>query len=306
MKRIGKLLGIGCAAALAVAVGCTSKDQNSAGNDGTQEVQSSQASALVTGKLEASINGNIRIRVNNAARVIKIAEDRTFVLREVPSGEVKLDVDVDDVDVSVTGTIVIHDVQPGEVIDVSIRREGNAIVIVIVTRNPSGQPPREVTQPTGDAIVIDGNNVCYVLRPMTYSRSIVINGNHVSLVGSGSCNGDDRTVLTGALTIRGDDAIVFDVDLRGPVTITGNRARVQNTCGGECFAQQCFASGNSGGGCTTATSCQGSSTVPPPGTPPPPPPPPPPSNDGGTTTDAGGGGTDAGATDAGGDGAVGP
>jgi hypothetical protein len=307
MDRFGKLVTLGVTA-VAMAVACSSTSTQSVPpSDGTQEVGSSQASALITGTLEASVHGEVRLLVNEGPRVVTVAADRSFVVREVPSGNVKLAVEVADVGITLSGTVVIEAVQPGEVIQITIRREGDALVIVIVARNGSSQTPRQVTQPDGAPLVISGNDVLVLFPPMVIHRDILVTGNHVSLVGLGSCNGSDHTVLLGALTIRGDDAIVFDIDLRGPVTISGNRARVQNTCGGTCFADGCIPGGNTGGGCMTATSCQGATN--PPGTTPPPPPPPlpppaPPPSDGGTDGSPDGG-RDGGAADAGADGAEG-
>jgi hypothetical protein len=280
----------------AVVIGCTvnvdddrDRDRD---RDGTVSVDSNRASALVMGRIDASVNGSARVFINDEPRKIVIAPDRTFVVREVPSGDCVFAFEA----AGLRGSVTIDAVKAGEVIEVSVRVEGSSLVITITRRDVSSEPPREVADTSGGPLEIRANNVCYFLRAGTYNRDIAILGNNVSLFGAGSCGASERTILNGALTVRGNNAIVQDIELRGAVTITGNNARVQDTCS-ECFATTCFSGnsggstggGSTGGGSTGSGGCPpdstgGGTTCPDAGT-----------SGGGSTTDAGSTTSDAGA-----------
>ena len=269
-----------------VVIGCTvnvdedrDRDRD---KDGTVDVDSTRASALVLGRIDASVSGSARVFVNDEPRKILIAPDRTFVVREVPSGDCVFGFEAN----GLRGSVTIDAVKAGETIEVSVRVEGASIVIVITRRDASSEPPREVAETSGAPLEIRANNVCYFLRAGTYDRDIAILGNNVMLLGQGSCGASERTVLNGALTIRGNNAIVQDIELRGAVTITGNNARIQDSCS-ECFATACFSGSSSSGGNggSTGGNC-------------------PPDSTGGSTTcpdsgTSGGGTIDSGTTDSG-------
>ncbi len=240
-------------AVTAVAIGCTVNVDDGRG-DGTKTVDSTRASALVTGRIDAKISGTANVYVNDQPRKLVVAPDRTFVVREVPSGDTTFAIDV----AGVRGSVTIDGIKPGEVIEVEVRLEGSSIVIVITRRDASAEPPREVTQTDGAPLEIRANNVCYFLRAGTYDRDIIIHGNNVKLFGAGGCNTSERTVLTGSLTVKGNNAIVQDVELRGRVLIEANNVRIQDACTG-CYANACYSGdgsssgGSSGGTCTDRT-----------------------------------------------------
>jgi hypothetical protein len=238
MNGLTKTLGFTTLTALALVVGCSSMNggSSSSGNDGTSQAPGSTASALVAGQIDSSVSANVKVHVNGQPRTIEVAPDQSFMVRDVPTGDVTLDCDDD----GVTGTVVITGVQQGEVIQVTIKKEGDVIVIVIVQRQGSSEPPRDVDDPDGDALVITADHVCYFMKPKTYHRDIVIKGDEVSLIGAthDTCVLDDRTVLKGKLTVAGNDDRVLDVELQGGLVITGQDAHIEETCD-QCFNQGC-------------------------------------------------------------------
>jgi hypothetical protein len=214
-----------------------------AGNDGDDEtvaVANASATALVTGRVDASVSGDIRIFVNDAPRFVVLAPDRSFVIRDVPSGDVTLTCEVG----GVRGSIPISGVKPGELIEIAVRVDVS-VVITVSGRSPSTEPPRTPTEPSGTVLEIRKNNVRYVLNAGTYTREIVILGNNVVLLGSAGCS--NRTILTGSLTVRGNNALVQDVELRGSAIVSGNNARFQDSCSG-CFADACYPGPGGGAG----------------------------------------------------------
>lgn len=242
MVRIRHIILLGAIGA-GIGFGCVIRHEDSGGGrDGTVAVDTNRASALVTGRFEGSIQGDVRVWVNDRERALVVAPDRTFVVREVPSGTVVFAIDV----AGVRGAITIDDVQASEVIECSVRVDSGTVVITITRRARASEPAREVEETRGAPLVIDANNVCYFLRPGIYDRDIVIAGNHVSLLGAASCTEGERSVLNGTLVIRGNHALVHDVELRGSVQVTGNHARIQDTCS-RCFADQCLGGGGSCG-----------------------------------------------------------
>ena len=204
----------------------------------------------MTGRIDADISGTANVYVNEQPRKLVVAPDRTFVVREVPSGDTTFAVEA----LGIRGSVTIDAVKPGEVIEVEVRVQGSSLVIVITRRDAAAEPPREVTQTNGGPLEIRANNVCYFLRAGTYDRDIVVHGNNVKLLGAARCNASERTVLMGALTVKGNNAIVQDIELRGRVLIEANNVRVQDSCTG-CFADACFSGGGNGGGSSSGGTC---------------------------------------------------
>ncbi len=237
----------------AVAIGCSSNpNDGSTPNDrsipngapandapvdeaGTTTVEASRASALVTGRLGESISGDASFFVDDEPRTVVVAPDRTFVVREVPSGTTTLFVEAN----GLRGSLTLENVRPGDVFEVEARVEAQSLVVVIVQHDVAVVPPREVTLLGGAPLEIYANAVCYFMRPGIYERDVVIYGNDVRLFGAGGCGGIDRTILRGALTVRGQNAFIQDIELAGPVLVEANQVRVQDSCS-RCFADACY------------------------------------------------------------------
>jgi hypothetical protein len=230
------------AATAAIAVGCTVNvdrgggSQNGGAGSGTTPIAQSQAHALVTGKVDSSVGGNVQMGVNDQMQPTVLAPDDTFVVRDVPLGDVKLSCDAD----GIHGELIISGVQAGEIIEVTIKKEGNAIVIVIETRTKASDGPREVSQSDGDALVVTSSHVCYWFKAGHYGRDIIVKGDDVHLFGAAhdSCVIDDFTILDGKLELDGNGITVFDVELNGTLVIAGHDDKVQDTCT-KCFNQGC-------------------------------------------------------------------
>jgi hypothetical protein len=252
---------------VALALGCTVNTDGSdrdRGSDGTVEVDpnESSATALVTGRIEGAISGDFQISVNDSPRTVDLAEDGSFVVREVPAdGPCVFAIAA----LGLRGSLTIDDVHLGEVIEVLVRVEIDRIVITIVRRNTASEPPREVDQQSGAPLEISANHICYYLRPGVYDRDVVITGHHVALLGNASCADGQRSVLRGTLRVTGHHDLVQDVDLRGSVVVNGHHDRIADSCT-RCFAEQCMKAGGScgdacrgaiGSACTADDPCPG-------------------------------------------------
>ncbi len=206
--------------------------------DGTTPVSSTQAttSAVVTGQVDTSVSGNVRMSVNGTLKPIVLAPDQSFVVRDVPTGDVTLGCDAGDVH----GEITIKSVKQGEIIQVLVKREGDAIVIVIIERNASSQPPQEVSGQEGGPLVITASHACYWLERGHTKRDVIVKGSDVHLFGAAheSCTIDAYSILDGKLELDGDDITVSDVDLTGALVIGGHRCKVQDSCTG-CYDDAC-------------------------------------------------------------------
>jgi hypothetical protein len=178
----------------------------------------------------------VQFSVNGQSESMAIAPDGSFVVRDVPTGDVNLSCQT----AGLTGTLTIKNVQPGEIIQITIKREGDAIVIVIEQRTPAAQPPTQVSRTDGDALVIHESHVCYYLKPGHYKRDIIVDGDDVHLFGAAhdSCVIDDFSILDGKLELDGKRDTVFDVELDGQLALNGQHCSVQDTCT-QCFNEGC-------------------------------------------------------------------
>jgi len=221
----------------AVGAACSTTAGSSPGGDGTTTIQTSQARAAITGQVDSSVGSDgVQLAVDGQAQSMAVAPDGTFVVRDVPTGDVNLSCQA----AGLTGTLTISNVQPGEIIQITLKREGDALVIVIEQRTPASQPPSEVTRTDGDALVIHESHVCYWLKPGHYERDIVVDGDDVHLFGAAhdSCVIDDFSILDGKLELDGQRDTVLDVELNGSLVIDGQHCSVQDTCT-KCFDQGC-------------------------------------------------------------------
>ncbi len=240
MSLSRSLLAVPGLGALAIAGACTintgSGESSPQSPAGTTPLAATQSDALVTGTVDPSLSGSVQVSVNATTQSVVVAPDNSFVVRDVPTGDVKLGCQAG----GITGTLTISGVQPGEIIEVTIKREGDALVIGLVQRTPSSQPPAEVTRTDGDALVIHDSHVCYWLKPGHYKRDIVVQGDDVHLFGAAhqSCVVDDFSILDGKLELDGSGDRVLDVELGGSLVINGTHCGVQDTCT-RCFDDGC-------------------------------------------------------------------
>lgn len=206
--------------------------------DGTTPVSSTQAttSAVVTGQVDTSVSGNVQMSVDGKIAPIVMAPDQSFVVRDVPTGDVTIACGAG----GIQGEITIENVKQGEIIQVLVKREGDAIVIVITQRTESSQPPQQVSGQEGGPLVITASHACYWLEPGHTKRDVVVRGSDVHLFGAAhkSCTIDEYSILDGRLELDGDDITVFDVDLNGALVIGGHRCKVQDSCTG-CYDGAC-------------------------------------------------------------------
>jgi hypothetical protein len=244
--------------AFAIGAGCTINEtqppSGAGGNDGTNAIAPSHAMAMVTGQVDGQLPNGVGVNVNSSSRDVPIAPDNSFVVRDVPTGDVTLTFTSG----SLKGTLTIQGVQAGEIIQIGVRIEEGALVIVIKSRTKASEPPREVDGQNGSALEITASHVCYWFKSGHYKRDIIVTGSDVHLFGAAhdSCVVDDLTFLDGKLEIRGDDVTVFDVEIAGDLVIEGRNDRVQDTCT-KCFNDGC----KHGCGDDAHGACDGGSNV---------------------------------------------
>ncbi len=218
---------------------CSSSSQNGPqSGDGTTPVSATQAttSAVVTGQVDPSVSGNVQLSVDGSVKPVVLAPDQSFVVRDVPTGDVAFACDAD----GIHGDITVKNVQQGEIIQVLVKREGDAIVIVITQRTTSSQPPSEVNEQQGAPLVITASHACYWLEPGHYKRDVVVKGDDVHIFGAAhrSCTIDQFSILDGKLELDGNGITVLDVDLTGALVIGGHGCKVQDSCT-RCFGDGC-------------------------------------------------------------------
>jgi len=221
----------------AIAAGCTiNAGEQAKRADGTTPVDGSSAQALISGQVDASVGANVQFHVNGHAQPIVLAPDASFVVRDVPLGNVTFDCDAG----GVKGELTIQNVLAGDIIEVTIKLEADAIVIVIERRTSATEAPRVVSDQDGDALQITASHVCYWFKPGHYKRDVIVTGDDVHLFGAAheSCAIDDFTILDGKLELDGKNITVLDVDLTGSLVIKGAKSKVQDSCT-KCFDEGC-------------------------------------------------------------------
>jgi hypothetical protein len=206
--------------------------------DGTVDADTAFVQALVIGKVEGPAIDDLSIRVNGTPRRVHVGEDSRFVVRDVPEGRVT----IASAGSGARGELLLETVHVGEVVDISVRRDERGLGMSVVRRTQALEL-RDVLQTDGPPLEIAMSNVCYWMKPGTYARDVLITGNDVRLLGSGTaCDESAQTTLTGNLEIRGADVTVFDVEAQGSLTIDGARPHVVNSCS-RCFNERCAPKG---------------------------------------------------------------
>lgn len=184
-------------------------------------------------------------QLNNRPGRVQIDGNGRFVIRRIPSGDLRFTIESD----SVEGSLTIRDVQPGERVEVEVTIDGDTLQISIKRRIPPENPtPREDDDPTdhdhdsdyrdhdhrhhhyrNEKIELKGHDQVYVLPPGVHLGDLIIKGDRVSVYGSSDC-GDEPTVLDGDLKIEGHDAWVEGIEVLGRTRIYGDRAEVNESC----------------------------------------------------------------------------
>lgn len=243
---------IAAAAAAALAVGACSGTSGSTmassgdgGDNGTRPLVDGRAFAFVTGHLDATVSTNVRVFVNGSERQLVVEPDRTFVLRDLPSGDVTITAVLD----AARGETTVRGVQAGESIEIAIALAADAqLAVTLLTATAPSTPPEQVTTSSNEAVVVSANDACVALPEGTCGRDVLVTGDHVIVAGAtSSCEGARHSVLTGTLTIRGNDCSVIDVDLEGTVDVTGKNARFEDDCS-KCFDDGCIHARGGGDG----------------------------------------------------------
>ncbi len=204
--------------ALALLLGCGAPSPTLVGRvDGTLASETSGFDAL-------SHDKQIEIEINGHGTTAFVDDDGSFATDGLPTGRVEIGVLGD----GISGTLVIDDVQPGEMLEIDVRGGRDHLTIRLVRRRPGTDYFGE-----GEAIHIRGHHQVVHLPAGTVTEDIVIEGHHVTLFGTGNgdCSGGDRTVLTGDLVVRGHHVDLVNVSTEGRVQIDGHHTHFVRRCG---------------------------------------------------------------------------
>jgi hypothetical protein len=186
--------------------------------------------AVIVGQVEGALHRDDapRLRLNGDPRPVDLADDDTFAVRDVPTGDLTVEFETDDA----RGTVTLTDVQAGEVIEVVVSTDDDGRLSIRVTRRaPRDRVPPE--QPD-ESLYYGSKDAVHQLRPGTYHGDLIIDAKNVTVIGArdARCDGENATVLDGDLVIRAKDAHVVDVIVLGRVIIEDGAkdARVVDTC----------------------------------------------------------------------------
>lgn len=169
----------------------------------------------------------VRVSVNGTPVSIDFDDDCSFVIDGIQPAEL-VSVRVELVDLGVAGTIELLAVADGELIEIAVEPRSGSLTVAIERRTkpaPSGDLPSN----------IEGNNVSIRLPAGTYDQALSVRGNNFTLVGEAgsTCDtADGWTVITGDVTVKGNNATFRNIRFAGSVTLQGNNARFIHCCFG--------------------------------------------------------------------------
>jgi hypothetical protein len=169
------------------------------------------------------------VTVNGTSHTVFVAPDHSFVIKELPTGTVDLDVLLG----AAHGSTRIDDVIHGEVIRIVVREQVTGLGIEVMSRDrdrydfsiPSNTPGGLQLTQTGD----------YFFEGGLLLGALLVEGQGIRVFGRNHdepCTDRKRTIFTGDVSIRGDDAEIYDVGMRGRLIVTGMNVRVHDACDG--------------------------------------------------------------------------
>ena len=199
------------------------------GQGATAAIMGRLATSAETAKLLAAASGGacpeVRVSINGSPVDIETDDDCAFVIDGVAPSEL-VTVRVELPDLGVAGTLELADVADGELIEILVEPSDGGLRVALerrATPDPSGDLPTEIR----------GNNVSIMLPAGAFAEDLSVHGNNFTLVGQAGDGCDDPngwTVIEGAVSVDGNNAVFRDVYFAGPVELRGNNARFINCC----------------------------------------------------------------------------
>lgn len=198
---------------------------------GTAAIVGSVAPGPAGGKLPVqSQNGcpDIVVSLNGEVVDVVFNDDCTFLIDGVTPAEL-VELRVELPALALTQTVELADVTEAELIEILVQADDDSLTITTVRRatpDPVGNLPTQIA----------GNNVTIFLPAGTYNRSLNVLGNNFTLVGESGDDCDDEgwTIITGDVTLLGNNATFRNVRFEGVVQVNGNNAEFIHCCfGGE-------------------------------------------------------------------------
>lgn len=174
---------------------------------------------MLVGRVDSmSSTGQLRMALNGQEQDVEV-EQGVFA-EELPTGDVVVEIERD----GVRGQITVTDVQPGEVIEVSVSGDGGALVIRVERRTVPEPAPADGDGP----LVLASHHQVVQLGPGVHRRDIIITGHHIVLLGD--C--DEGTIIEGDLIIEGHHAVVLGLEVTGRVDFArgSHHVRYSPTC----------------------------------------------------------------------------
>lgn len=173
-----------------------------------------------------SYDGQVDLRINGYPASVFVDEDGSFATDGLPTGRVEIAIAGN----GISGTLVVEDVAPGELLEIDVSAGRDHLSIRLVRRQPASVDP---WGDDGRTIHISGHHQVVHLPPGTVSQDVVVEGHHITVIGPGNgyCSGWDRTVLTGDLRVRGHHITFVNVSPEGSVRIEGHHTRFVRSCG---------------------------------------------------------------------------
>jgi hypothetical protein len=179
--------------------------------------------------------------VDGTPQVVPLAPDGSFQVRDVPTGELMVKAELDDV----PGVAVIDEVDDGELLEISITPSRDNLAIALTRRAELAATPAR----HGPRLEARGKDVVYRLEPGVHEGSMTVLGDGITVLGAHegeACDDAHRTVLLGDLVVEGEGNVVYDVAVRGEVIAKGKGVRVFDSCSGAYFGDATLHGGLTG------------------------------------------------------------
>jgi hypothetical protein len=189
-----------------------------------EDGQIQQALTLAGKEAKHGPRGTIDISVNGDDRTLPLADDGGFAIQDLSSGDLELSLSVE----GITGTLIIEDVAPGEVIEIAVSGGPGRISLRVVRRDPPEMRVGSELPNDGSPVRIKAHHIAYALEPGEYTGDFDLEGHEVTLIGAGDC--DDPTTLSGSVRIKAHKIRLVNVTLAGPQSLEAHDVRIASSC----------------------------------------------------------------------------
>lgn len=172
----------------------------------------------------------ITVSIDGNPRTIYLTPDSTFVVKEVPIGDIAVEVSA----AGLSARTSFSGVQRGEVLGILAHRSESAIDLELLPRSK----PRAFNVPSRRASIgleIFEDHAVYFLEPGIYNGNLVVASSDVRVYARNqdeSCDIRQRPLVVGFIFALGNNIRIDDVGLRGSVVISGKDVQVGSSCDG--------------------------------------------------------------------------